>query len=62
MRGVVAELLYYSQWGNSRRIILSGGWAPEIAALLPDGVERRIEPHLVNLGLLHILKFQHQPS
>lgn len=57
MRGVVAELLYYSDGGHSRRIVLSGGWAPEIAALLPDGVERIIEPHLVNQGLNHILQF-----
>lgn len=54
MRGVVAELLYYSQ--NSRRIILSGGWAPEIASLLPSDVECTIRPHLVNEGLFHILK------
>lgn len=60
MRGVVAELLYYSDWGRSRRIVLSGGWAPEIAALLPDDVERRIEPHLVNKGLNTILKYNNQ--
>lgn len=57
MRGVVAELLYYSDGGRSRRIILSGGWAPEIAALLPDSVERVIAPHLVNQGLNQILKY-----
>lgn len=57
MRGVVAELLYYSDWGRSRRIVLSGGWAPEIAALLPDDVDRIIEPHLVNQGLNTILQF-----
>jgi len=57
MRGVVAELLYYSDWGRSRRIVLSGGWAPEIAALLPDDVDRIIEPHLVNKGLNTILQF-----
>lgn len=57
MRGVVAELLYYSDGGRSRRIILSGGWAPEIAALLPDDVGRSIQPHLVNQGLNHILQY-----
>lgn len=55
MRGVVAELLYYSRDG--RRIILSGGWAPEIASLLPEGTECTIRPHLVNEGLYHILKY-----
>ena len=57
MRGVLAELLYYSDGGRSRRIVLSGGWAPEIAALLPDDVDRIIEPHLVNQGLNTILQF-----
>ncbi len=57
MRGVVAELLYYSDSGRSRRIVLSGGWAPEIAALLPDDVERIIVPHLVNQGLNTILQY-----
>lgn len=57
MRGVVAELLYYSDGGRSRRIVLSGGWAPEIAALLPGDVERAIYPHLVNQGLNHILHY-----
>lgn len=55
MRGVVAELLYYSNYGRSRRIVLSGGWAPEIAALLPSDIEPTIVPHLVNIGLNHIL-------
>lgn len=57
MRGVVAELLYYSGNGLTRNIILSGGWAPEIAALLPDGVNCIIRPHLVNEGLNHILHY-----
>lgn len=57
MRGVVAELLYYSDSGRSRKIVLSGGWAPEIAALLPDGVGYTIAPHLVNQGLNHILHY-----
>lgn len=57
MRGVVAELLYYSGNGNTRRIVLSGGWAPEIAALLPHDVPCVIRPHLVNEGLNHILHF-----
>lgn len=57
MRGVVAELLYYSNGGSSRRIVLSGGWAPEIAALLPTGVPCTIRPHLVNEGLNHILHY-----
>lgn len=57
MRGVVAELLYYSDGGRSRRNILSGGWAPEIASLLPAGVEYTIRPHLVNEGLNHILHY-----
>lgn len=57
MRGVVAELLYYSDGGRSRRIVLSGGWAPEIAALLPGDVARVIQPHLVNQGLNHILHY-----
>lgn len=55
MRGVVAELLYYSGYGHKRKIILSGGWAPEIAALLPEDIEYMIAPHLVNFGLNHIL-------
>lgn len=55
MRGVVAELLYYSGYGQKRKIILSGGWAPEIAALLPADIEYLIVPHLVNYGLNHIL-------
>ncbi len=55
MRGVVAELLYYSGYGRQRRIVLSGGWAPEIAALLPADVEPTIVSHLVNYGLNHIL-------
>lgn len=57
MRGVVAELLYYSGNGQTRNIMLSGGWAPEIAALLPDGVNCTICPHLVNEGLNHILHY-----
>lgn len=57
MRGVVAELLYYSGNGETRRIVLSGGWAPEIAALLPDGVACIIRPHLVNEGLNQILQY-----
>lgn len=57
MRGVVAELLYYSDYGRSRRIILSGGWAPEIASLLPADVSCDIRPHLVNEGLFNILKY-----
>ena len=53
LRGVVAELLMYASDG--RRLILSGGWAPEIAALLPQGTQYEIHPHLVNLGLNKIL-------
>lgn len=60
MRGVVAELLYYSDGGRSRRIVISGGWAPEIASLLPAGVERIIEPHLVNQGLNQIILHNEQ--
>lgn len=60
MRGVVAELLYYSGYGRRRHIVLSGGWAPEIAALLPDDVRAEVRPHLVNEGLLNILKFNLQ--
>lgn len=60
MRGVVAELLYYSGGGKTRSIILSGGWAPEIAALLPDGVAFTIQPHLVNQGLNNILHYNLQ--
>lgn len=59
MRGVVAEILYYSDWGRSRRIVLSGGWASEIASLLPGDVDRTIMPHLVNIGLNHILHYNH---
>ncbi|MDE6222417.1 MAG: type III pantothenate kinase [Muribaculaceae bacterium] len=55
MRGVVAELLYYSDHGRSREIVLSGGWAPEIAALLPPDVKPTLVSHLVNIGLNHIL-------
>ena len=55
MHGVVAELLYYSGYGRSRAIILSGGWAPEIAALFPADVQYQIVSHLVNFGLNHIL-------
>lgn len=57
MRGVVAELLYYSGYGQTRRIVLSGGWAPEIAALLPDDISYALRPHLVNEGLNHILHY-----
>lgn len=57
MRGVVAELLYYSGYGQTRRIVLSGGWAPEIAALLPDDISYSLRPHLVNEGLNHILHY-----
>lgn len=57
MRGVVAELLYYSDGGRSRRLVISGGWAPEIASLLPNDVDRVIEPHLVNQGLNTILHY-----
>lgn len=57
MRGVVAELLYYSGYGKTRRIVLSGGWAPEIAALLPDDISYSLRPHLVNEGLNHILHY-----
>lgn len=60
MRGVVAELLYYSGGGMTRNIVLSGGWAPEVAALLPDGISYRIVPHLVNQGLYQILHFNLQ--
>lgn len=55
MQGVVAELLLYSGFGRNRRLILSGGWAPEIAVLLPPDVTYEIHPHLVNRGLYCIL-------
>ncbi len=55
MQGVVAELLLYSGYGRNRRLMLSGGWAPEIAALLPPEVSYEIHPHLVNRGLYCIL-------
>lgn len=58
LRGVVAEVLYYSHaTRNRRRIVLSGGWAPEIAALLPAGVDCVTAPHLVNQGLNRILHY-----
>lgn len=58
LRGVVAEICYYSRLGNaSRRLFLTGGWAPEIAALLPADVEYTLHPHLVNQGLLSILHY-----
>lgn len=59
LRGVVAELLYYRMLGvdTPRRVILSGGWAPELAALLPADVAADVTlyPHLVNQGLNSIL-------
>ena len=55
MQGVVAELMLYSGFGKNRRLMLSGGWAPEIAALLPPEVSYEIHPHLVNRGLFRIL-------
>lgn len=55
MQGVVAELMLYSGFGRNRRLMLSGGWAPEIAALLPPDVTYEIYPHLVNFGLYQIL-------
>lgn len=55
MQGVVAELLLYSGFGRNRRLVLSGGWAPEIAVLLPEEVNYEIHPHLVNRGLYCIL-------
>lgn len=57
MQGVVAELMLYSGFGRNRRLMLSGGWAPEIAALLPPDVTYEIYPHLVNRGLYRILTF-----
>lgn len=57
MQGVVAELMLYSGYGRHRHLMLSGGWAPEIAALLPDDVTCEIHPHLVNRGLLRILQY-----
>lgn len=56
MQGIVAELMLYSGNGRERRLMLSGGWAPEIAALLPTEVPFEIHPHLVNRGLYSILK------
>ncbi|MDE6118426.1 MAG: type III pantothenate kinase [Muribaculaceae bacterium] len=59
LRGVVAELLYYRSLGTQspRRVILTGGWAPELAALLPSGLRPGVtlQPHLVNQGLNSIL-------
>lgn len=59
MQGVVAELMLYSGYGRNRRLMLSGGWAPEIAALLPPDVNYEIHPHLVNYGLYRILTFNY---
>lgn len=59
MQGVVAELMLYSGFGRNRRLILSGGWAPEIAALLPADVTYEIYPHVVNFGLYRILTHNH---
>ena len=59
MQGVVAELMLYSGFGRNRRLMLSGGWAPEIGALLPPDVNYEIHPHLVNFGLLRILTHNH---
>lgn len=58
MQGVVAELMLYSGFGRNRRLMLSGGWAPEIAALLPADVTYEIHPHLVNRGLYQILQYE----
>ncbi len=59
LRGVVAEIIYYRRLGetNPRRVMLTGGWAPELAALLPDELKEIItlHPHLVNQGLNSIL-------
>ena len=59
MQGVVAELMLYSGFGRNRRLMLSGGWAPEIGALLPPDVNYEIYPHLVNFGLYRILTHNH---
>lgn len=53
--GVVAELLYYSADTGRRQLILTGGWAPEVARLLPCGISCEIHPHLVNQGLNTIM-------
>lgn len=59
LRGVVAEILYYRSLGVTapRHVILTGGWAPELAAILPSETDGHItlQPHLVNRGLISIL-------
>ena len=60
LRGVVAEICYYARLnpqGSQRRLFLTGGWAPEIAALLPSDIDYTLHPHLVNQGLLSILHY-----
>ncbi len=59
LRGVVAEIIYYRTLGSDtpRQVLLTGGWAPELAALLPEGLDSGVTvyPHLVNQGLNSIL-------
>lgn len=59
LRGVVAEILYYRMLGTEtpRHVMLTGGWAPELAALLPADLNPSVTlyPHLVNRGLNSIL-------
>lgn len=64
LRGVVAEVLYYRSLGvdSPRRVILTGGWAPELSRLLPESVHPTVtvHPHLVNQGLISILLYNRQ--
>lgn len=64
LRGVVAEIIYYSTLAapTPRQVLLTGGWAPELARLMPAEASARItvHPHLVNQGLLSILLYNLQ--
>lgn len=64
LRGVIAEILHYRTLGTTtpRTVILTGGWAPELAALItpqPSTLNPQppilLRPHLVNQGLNSIL-------
>ncbi|MDE6490484.1 MAG: type III pantothenate kinase [Muribaculaceae bacterium] len=60
VRGVAAETLYYRTLGcdSPRPVIITGGWASDIRALLPHNDPEIIETrHLVNQGLNSILLY-----
>lgn len=55
IRGVVAEIEYYARQSRADHVLLTGGWAAEIADYVTIPV--KIHPHLVNQGLNSILLY-----